>query len=377
MLVSNKDAGTVIGRGGQTISGMQNKSGSRIRVSNNNEYFPGTMDRVVMISGPTAEVVASGCTLVLAELFCNSESAQQASGADQPITVNLLIPNTAAGLVIGKAGENIRRMVEESGASKIQLAPKERQIPGIDERQISVIGNVGQVQKASELVVAKICEDPQVKFFNLTTQYKGVGAIPPQQGGGGNFGGRGAPGGYGAPPYGGGYEPYGAPPPGGHMPQGGYRAPDPYGAPAPYPGYGQAPSMYPDYSQQQQHYGAAPQYPPQHGGGYGAPAPHAHHGGYEAAPPMGAYGGPPASGHSGPSGCSHTIQVADHAVPAILGRAGAVIKEMMEQSGATIKVSQKGEYAPGTSNRVVTITASTPAAASMAYQLVSAKIPAS
>jgi len=41
-MVSNKDAGTIIGRGGSTIAGLQNKSGARIKVSNANEYFPGT-----------------------------------------------------------------------------------------------------------------------------------------------------------------------------------------------------------------------------------------------------------------------------------------------------------------------------------------------
>ena len=198
ILVTNKDAGTVIGRGGATISGMQTKSGSRIRVSNNNEYFPGTMDRVVMITGPTAEIVVVGCTLVLSELYCNPDNAQQV-GADQHVTVNLLIPNASAGLVIGKGGDNIRKMVDESGANKIQLSNKEKQVPGIEERLITCIGNTAQVIKASELIVEKICEDPQVKFLNLSTQYKGAGMPMPPQGGG--FGrGPPAPPGPGGPP---------------------------------------------------------------------------------------------------------------------------------------------------------------------------------
>jgi len=57
----------------------------------------------------------------------------------------------------------------------------------------------------------------------------------------------------------------------------------------------------------------------------------------------------------------------------ILGRSGIVIKEMMEQSGAQIKISQKGEYAPGTTNRIVSITGSQQSA-QFAHSLVSAKI---
>jgi RNA-binding protein Nova len=41
-MVSNKDAGTIIGRGGSTIATLQKMSGARIKVSNANEYFPGT-----------------------------------------------------------------------------------------------------------------------------------------------------------------------------------------------------------------------------------------------------------------------------------------------------------------------------------------------
>ena len=58
MLAMNKDAGTVIGRGGATINKMQQATGSRIRVSNAHEYFPGTQDRVVLVTGPLESVSA-------------------------------------------------------------------------------------------------------------------------------------------------------------------------------------------------------------------------------------------------------------------------------------------------------------------------------
>jgi predicted PilT family ATPase len=54
----------------------------------------------------------------------------------------------------------------------------------------------------------------------------------------------------------------------------------------------------------------------------------------------------------------YTLHVSDAVVPAILGRGGQVIKEIQEQSGASIKVSQKGDYVPGTSLRIITISGS-------------------
>ena len=59
---------------------------------------------------------------------------------------------------------------------------------------------------------------------------------------------------------------------------------------------------------------------------------------------------------NGYGGMTYTLYVPDSAIPSMVGRGGVIIKEMQQQTGATIKISQKGEYAPGTMNRIVTIT---------------------
>lgn len=56
-LLSNAEAGSIIGKGGSTISDFQSRSGARIQLSRNNEFFPGTMDRIVMVSGPIDDVL--------------------------------------------------------------------------------------------------------------------------------------------------------------------------------------------------------------------------------------------------------------------------------------------------------------------------------
>ena len=58
ILVQNKDAGTVIGRGGGTVQRVNEATGSRVRVSNAGEHFPGTMERVVLVTGTTEQVAA-------------------------------------------------------------------------------------------------------------------------------------------------------------------------------------------------------------------------------------------------------------------------------------------------------------------------------
>jgi hypothetical protein len=52
------------------------------------------------------------------------------------------------------------------------------------------------------------------------------------------------------------------------------------------------------------------------------------------------------------------VQVPDAAVSSIVGSGGVVIKEFMQRSGAQITISEEGEYAQGTSNRIVSITGS-------------------
>lgn len=87
---------------------------------------------------------------------------------------------------------------------------------------------------------------------------------------------------------------------------------------------------------------------------------------------------PPSYGASAPvanpgGGVTYTVHVPDAVVPAIVGRGGIVIKEMMQQSGAQIKISQKGEYAPGTTNRIVSIIGPQQSA-QFAHTLVQSKI---
>ncbi|CAN0372439.1 unnamed protein product, partial [Hapterophycus canaliculatus] len=45
------------------------------------------------------------------------------------------------------------------------------------------------------------------------------------------------------------------------------------------------------------------------------------------------------------------VVVPDHMVGVILGKNGATVIDMQNQTGARIQVSQRGEFVPGTSNR--------------------------
>ena len=67
-LVSNAAAGSVIGKGGATITDFQSQSGARIQLSRNYEFFPGTSDRIILISGGIDDALKA-VELIIAKLL--------------------------------------------------------------------------------------------------------------------------------------------------------------------------------------------------------------------------------------------------------------------------------------------------------------------
>jgi hypothetical protein len=68
LLVSNAAAGSVIGKGGATITDFQSQSGARIQLSKNYEFFPGTSDRIILISGGIDDALKA-LELIIAKLL--------------------------------------------------------------------------------------------------------------------------------------------------------------------------------------------------------------------------------------------------------------------------------------------------------------------
>jgi len=74
---------------------------------------------------------------------------------------DLLIADKSSGLIIGRGGDIVRSMCEQTGA-KIQLAQREKQPPGVDERTLSLLGSRVQIVQAVRLVIQKLAEENQL-----------------------------------------------------------------------------------------------------------------------------------------------------------------------------------------------------------------------
>jgi RNA-binding protein Nova len=298
ILVSHNAAGSLIGKQGATIIALQQQSNARIKLSQSQEFFPGTYDRVVMMTG-NLQAVEHGAMLILQKIKEDTEAHQQRLNANadgtnttppsDTIQVKLAVPSRAAGLIIGKGGENVKHIMELTG-SRVQLSSKDA-IHGLSERLTTISGTFEQTFGAVRHILHKMQEDEIYRAYqNNSTSYLQFANGSSRMGG----------------------MPQGMPQAGGGMQQ------SPYGAPPP-------------------QYGA-PQPPP--------PAPMGFHNA-----PMTPAGGVGVVGDNS----MITFSVPDAQVGAIVGKGGQQILELQQVTRTRIKISQRKEFAPGTTNRIVQI----------------------
>ena len=194
LLVSNNVAGSIIGRQGQTISELQTQSSARIKLSQSGDFYPGTQDRVCLIQGKL-ENVKDALKLVLERLHMLQEQqfsqhlAWQTQQNENPpsstrftFVVKLLVPSSCCGMIIGKGGSNIKYMEETSGVSSVRLSPKESLDPsspstavisGTLERIVTLNGpSLESCVKCSNIVLDGMKAHHDIsRYANMTTSY--------------------------------------------------------------------------------------------------------------------------------------------------------------------------------------------------------------
>jgi RNA-binding protein Nova len=159
-LLSGASAGSIIGKGGATITEFETQSGARIQLSKPKETFPGTGDRILLVSG-TINAILTALHLLLSKLLAEESAGGGAGGGNAAggTTVKVVVPNAACGAVLGKEGATIRSYTEDSGAV-IKVSPKDAQPPGVSDRVVTISGSLEQALRATALVVTRVTEEP-------------------------------------------------------------------------------------------------------------------------------------------------------------------------------------------------------------------------
>ena len=178
-LISPSAAGSVIGKGGATINEFQALTGARIQLSRNREVFPGTNDRVVIVSGDLSAILQV-LYLIVTKLVADGEGIDR-TGQPQ---LSLVVPNSCCGCVIGKGGSKIRSFVEDSKAD-IKLSNQDRMLPGCNDRTLTITGPMDSLLRAVALVSATLSEDPSYgTLVHRQSTYSVQAPLSVQSGGG-------------------------------------------------------------------------------------------------------------------------------------------------------------------------------------------------
>ena len=317
ILVPNYAAGAIIGKGGQNIIQLQNTYGARIKLSQNNDHYPGTQERIGVITGGVDKVIDLH-KYVMDKIRSEATFAHGAviDEARQK-QVKIIVPNGTAGLLIGKGGSMIRSLMEQSG-SKIIISNKDQeQVRG--ERIVTISGSTEENEEACRLVIEKVATDPS-NMGNKTLSYSN----------------------------------YNHHMDGGHMHHQG--------------GFGGNKGMDPNLSALSSMLGNLAGNKNQHNllGLGGAAALGGQSNLLSGGGPLGIGTNPLAlqilTQGGNTSNLPHIktkvtveMHIPDSLVGSILGKGGKTIVEFINYSGAKIQFSGKGEYVPGTSDRILTI----------------------
>lgn len=203
LLIQSKTAGSIIGKGGSNISRLRSENPATITIPD----CPGP-ERVLSINGPDSAV-----SKILEEVIAALDEASQKSGEAD---IRLLVHQSQAGAIIGKAGAKVRELRDLCGG---QVKVFSNCCPQSTDRVIQVLGDQQRVV-LTVLNILDCLKDSSVKGldspyspYNYDEYYAqeyggwgegpkgrfppmgGRGPMPPMGGPGGHMGGRGPMGG--------------------------------------------------------------------------------------------------------------------------------------------------------------------------------------
>jgi len=173
MIMTGKEVGPVIGKGGEIIKEIREESGSKIHISDGS-----CPERIITVTGST-DAIFKAYTLICKKIEDEdgNRTGRERGGdrAKEGLTLRLVVPASQCGSLIGKGGVKIKEIREVTGAS-VQVASDP--LPGSTERTVTVSGSREGVTQTIQQICSVMLESPAK---GTTVQY--------QPGRGGGFGG--------------------------------------------------------------------------------------------------------------------------------------------------------------------------------------------
>ncbi|VDN86922.1 unnamed protein product [Brugia pahangi] len=155
MFIPGAKCGLVIGKGGETIKNIQEQTGVKMVMIQENQESGG-QPKPLRITGDPEKV--ENARRMVEEILQSREDHPPGhfgfpgsfgmSGGQRSIG-EVIVPRASVGMIIGKGGETIKRLAAESGA-KIQFKPDDDQTA--QERCAVIQGTAEQIAKATQFI---------------------------------------------------------------------------------------------------------------------------------------------------------------------------------------------------------------------------------
>lgn len=196
-LVPVYTAGAIIGAKGAEINKLKSETNTQVHLSEAQEFFPGTRERIVVVTGMednVLEVFSRISNTLRTEEIPKKESERGDRAEKRRKTMKCLVPASIAGKIVGKKGETVTKLQNEHSV-KIDVTPSAKAIPGLDERGVDITGDADNVYSAGQAVIHMLNEEPDTRMSSSLI-YSTFSAPGFQQGGGGGYQHGGGGGGY-------------------------------------------------------------------------------------------------------------------------------------------------------------------------------------
>ena len=165
LLMTGKEVGSIIGKGGEIINNIREESGAKIHISDGS-----VPERIVTVTGQTESIFKS-FSLICKKLEdegstgshksesgsshkADSESASSKSGS---VTLRLIVPASQCGSLIGKGGAKIKEIREVTGAS-VNVASE--MLPNSTERTVTIGGTKSAISQCIYQICCVMLESP-------------------------------------------------------------------------------------------------------------------------------------------------------------------------------------------------------------------------